>query len=1019
MRLPSLAIDHHQFSSVIILLLVLSGVVSFLTMPRSEDPQVQPAGTTIAVIYPGANPSDMEELVVDPIEEVIHELEDLKELIGIAEDGLAVVSVEFEAGCDADEKYADVVQKVNSVRTTLPAGILRLELTKWSITDVNILQLALISSTASMDLLEREAEILKKNLERKAGVKGVEFWAVPDMHVCVSVDLDRLGRLNIPLSRVMGAIESAAQNVPGGYLDMGGQRFNIRTSGSYRSIDDIAATVINASEGRFLYLRDVARVVQGQADPQYLARFNGERAIYITVRQKPGTNIFTVNDALKPAIREFESQLPDGIRLEKVFDQSGSVATRLNGFFLNLLQGLVLVGIVVFLAVSVRAAILVMLVIPISILIATGFVDLSGMGLQQMTISGMVIALGLLVDNAIVVTENISRFIKQGHDRKSAAVLGTGQIGWPVVSSTATTVLAFVPMMMMGDVTGDFIRSMPVTVVYTLTASLLISLTLTPYLSSRFLPAVPAGESVLRRALEKFIDSRYLGALRFALAHPRIVVASAVLTLIISLSLFPLIGVSFFPKAEKPQFLINIDTPKGTSLEKTDRVARQVESVLRQYPEIRSIAVSVGHGNPRIYYNTVPKETRSTHAQLFVTLGKYQTEEFNSLLDRLRRDFESIAGAKIEAKEFEQGPPVEAPIAIRITGEDLQVLKERAAEVEGIIRGVSGTININNPLSTEKTDLQVKIDREKAGLLGVPLIEIDRAVRAGIAGLPAGSYRDKSGKEYDIVLRLPVRESPEFTDLERIMVSSVTGRQIPLSAVTSIGFVASPIQITHYNMERNVTVTADVVGDLSVEGATRQVVEGVQRLAWPKGYRFSVGGERESRQESFGGMAKAILIAMLGIFGVLVLQFRSYKQPLIIFSAIPLAVIGSILALLITGYSFSFTAFIGLTSLVGIVVNNSILLVDYTNILRREGRALQPALIEAGRTRLIPIVLTTLTTVGGLLPLTLSGGTVYAPMGWTIIGGLLFSTFLTLIVVPVLYELYTSGEIRTAEKAGA
>jgi multidrug efflux pump subunit AcrB len=354
---------------------------------------------------------------------------------------------------------------------------------------------------------------------------------------------------------------------------------------------------------------------------------------------------------------------------------------------------------------------------------------------------------------------------------------------------------------------------------------------------------------------------------------------------------------------------------------------------------------------------------------------------------------------------------VEAPVAIRLIGDNLEMLELIARDVEGMIESAPATTNINNPLGTSKTNLHININRAKAGMLGVNLADIDLAVRTAMAGLPISQYNDEEGKKYDIVVRLPFDGKPAVADLDRVYVSSISGAQVPLKQVASVEFRAAPMVIDHFNLERSVTLTADMIGNASVDKATQSVVSQLEQYNWPKGYRYYVAGEFESREESFGGMGRAVTIALVAIIAVLVLQFRSYTQPLIVFAAIPLAVIGSILALLITRNTFSFTAFIGLTSLVGIVINNSIILVDYTNQRRRDGKDLVVALEEAGETRFIPIVLTTATTVGGLLPLTLAGGSMWAPMGWTIIGGLICSTFLTLIIVPVLYKLFTRNVI--------
>jgi multidrug efflux pump subunit AcrB len=1011
MSLAKLAVENRQFTNIVLLLLVAFGIVSFITMPRSEDPQVSPAGTTVVVIYPGANPADMEELVVEPVEEAINELEDIKELTSTAEDGLAVIAVEFTSGSDPDEKYSDVVQKVNSVRTSLPENILSLDMTKWSISDVNILQIALVSDVASYRRLEQEAEDLKKLFEKSFGVKRVQTWAFPEQQIRVELDFERMAKMYVPLDRVFGLLESENQNIPGGYLDVGPRRFNIQTSGSFKSIEDIRNVIVQSNEGHIIHLKDIADVHFSYGDEQYIARVNGRRAVLVTVQQKEGTNIFRVIKALKEKTAGFAATLPSTVKMATVFDQSQSVSYRLNNFFINLLQGLVLVGLVMLLGVGVRAAAIVVAVIPFSILIGIGGIDISNYGLQQMTIAGLVIALGLLVDNAIVVTENIARFMRLGYDRKTAAFTGTSQVSWAIVSATATTVLAFVPMMAMQNITGDFIRSMPLTVVYTLSASLLLSLSLTPYLSYKFLNVSPdKKESYIRRKLDWIIEKYYRKTLDYALEKPKRILLLALFIFLISLAMFPLVGISFFPKAEKPQFIINVNSPEGTNLQKTDETVRFIEKILAQRREVELFASNIGHGNPRIYYNIVPENEKSSHAQIFVQLTKNDLATLERIVHKLRTTFADLPGVKIEVKEFEQGPPVEAPVAIRVMGDNLDRLREIAVDVERIVASTAGTINIKNPLATTKTDMQVKINREKAGMFGVPLINIDRAVRTGLAGMPVSSYRDEEGKEYDIVIRSPFAGRPDLSLFDKIYVSSLTGAHIPLKQLASLEFKATSMVINHYNMNRNVTVTADVAGTYSVNKVTQSIIQRLDAYPFPKGYRYGVGGELESREESFGGMSKSILVALFGIFAVLVLQFRSYGQPLIVFSAIPLAIIGSIFALLLTGNSFSFTAFIGLTSLVGIVVNNSIILIDYTNQLKREGKEFLAALKEAGETRFVPILLTTATTVGGLLPLTLRGGTLWAPMGWTVIGGLLVSTFLTLIIVPVLYSLLPGKE---------
>ncbi|MBN1755739.1 efflux RND transporter permease subunit [bacterium] len=1006
MNIPRFAIENRQFTIIFICILLFSGIASFITMPKSEDPMVQPPGTTVIVVYPGANSFDLEQLVLEPLESAINELEDINHLESYAFDGLAYINVEFESKTDANEKYDEVSQKVNGVRSELPDDLSHLEIIAWTISDVHILQLALCSESASYRELEKKAETIKREMEKVPGVMKVGLWAIPEQQVQVFLDLPKLGVLKIPLNQVLGAIQEANANIPGGYVELGSKRFNVETSGPYRSLEEIENTVIQAGGAKIVQLKEVAKVSMGYESDPYHARLNGQRCVFITAAQKPGSNIFKIFRGLRPVIGRFEKNLPSSMALQVVFDQSQSVSYRIQGFFWNLIQGIILVGVVIFLAVGVRASSVVMTAIPTSILIAIGFVDLTGYGLQQVSIAGLVIALGLLVDNAIVVTENSTRFMRLGSGPKEAVIAGTSEVAWALASATATTVFAFIPIILISDKTGDFIRSLPVTVVYTLSASLLISLVLTPFLTQKYVRVTGATrETWFRKKLNIFIEKRYRQVLGYSLDHPWRTILIALFLFLTSLGLSPLVGVSFFPKAEKPQFFVNIDLPQGSSMAQTDSLAREIEADLLARPEIKTVAANIGHGNPRLYYNIMTSRKKSSHAQLFVELNTRDKGVYERLVVSLRDTYRALPGARIRVRELEQGPPIIAPIHVRLLGDDYAVLKRISTEIEGIVAGQEGTINVQNPLSSGRTDLKININREKAGMLGVPLSEIDRTVRLSLVGLPITEFRDRNGKSYPLIVKSSPDSALNIENLKRVYVTSLAGRLIPISQLATIEFSESPLEISHYFSERNVAITADVARGFSTDLLTRNIIRELDEYPWPDGYRYSMGGEMEERIASFGGLFKAIIIAIIAIFAILVLQFRSFRQPLIVFMAVPLALIGSILALLVTGNSFSFMAFVGLTSLVGIVVNNSIILVDYTNQLRRTGMNIEAALKSAGETRFTPILLTTATTIGGLLPLTLQGGSIWAPMGWAIIGGLTTSTLLTLIVVPVLYRL--------------
>jgi multidrug efflux pump subunit AcrB len=1020
MKLPRLAIDNYIFTLVVCAVLIITGILSYINMPRTENPTVFIPGASIIAIYPGASPGDLEELIAIPIEEAINELEDIRRVNTYLWNGIASINVEFEFGTDAMEKYDDVVSRVNDVKSKLPKEIIDLSTFRWSSADVAIMQLALVSESVSYAELDRLSESLKRKLERSFGVKKVEVHALPKQEIRVSVDMEKMAQMNITLDRVINSISSYNANIPGGSIKLSDRSFNIQTSGSYEDIEDIRNTVVNSYLGRIVHLKDIASVHFAYEDQQYIARYNNQKAVFISVEQIPEINIFKISDQLKEKIADFKHTLQEDMSLEMVFDQSKTVTNRIGNFTSNLIQGIILVGIIILLAIGFKSSLIVIIAIPLSIIVGLAAVDYSGFGLQQITIAGLVIALGLLVDNSIVIIENISRFISMGHSPKEAAILGSSEIGWPIVSATVTTLLAFIPIILMPDKAGEFIKSLPVTIIATLSVSLFLALTLTPFLASIILKPSkimqPEGIKTHKRAsglLNRFIEGPYRKTLHFCLRNKFITLGITLAVLGVSVYVFYFhLGKSFFPKAETPQFMVRINLPEGTNLDKTLETTLWVESILDTIPEISHYASNIGRGNPRIYYNLPQKQLSTKFAELYVELNEYKVEQFDRLVDNLRKRFKEYPGAEITIKELEQGSPSDAPIVIYIIGEKIEELQRISEDVEAYVKDSEGALNVENLLNRVQTDIFVNINKDKASMLGVPIHEIDRTVRVALSGATVSKHLDKSGKEYNIVVRMPFAERITLADMDRIYVASLLGKQIPLKQFASIEFKKAPSLITRYNMERNASIQADLMKGYNLDEVMNPVIEKLNNYPFPPGYSYYLAGEIESRNESFGGMKKAIIIAIIAILAVLILQFNSFLQPLIIFSAIPLALIGSIWALYLTNNTFSFTAAVGLISLVGIVVNNSIILVDYTNILRKQGVPLYEAVQKSGEIRFTPIILTTLTTVGGLLPLTLRGGTLWAPMGWTIIGGLLVSTMLTLLIVPVLY----TGLERIVEK---
>jgi multidrug efflux pump subunit AcrB len=1008
MNLAAFSVRRWQFTVVVFAMLAALGGSSLLSIPKAEDPTFPYPNFAIAVVYPGAVPTDLEKLVVDPIEAKLKALDDVKTLKSEMSDGLAVLNIEFIAGTDPDRKYDDVLRELNALRPTLPGDLQSIEVKKFNASNVNILQVALVSDTAPSLTLQELADRLKKRLDTVPGTKDATRWASPAQEVRVSLDLERLAAVGLTPPQVVAAIRATNSNIPAGSVDVGQRKFNVKTTGDYASIAQVEETVVAARGEALVRLRDVAQVELRDSEATHLGRFNGRRAVFVTVAQRDGQNIFQVRQRLEKQLEAFRKELPTSVQLETGFDQARNVSHRLDGFLSDFGLAIALV-LLTLLPLGWRAAVVVMISIPLSLAIGVAALHLTGFSINQLSIVGFVIALGLLVDDSIVVVENITRFLREGHSRREAAVEATRQIAVSVLGCTATLIFAFLPLLFLPGAPGLFIRSMPVAVVFTVLASLFVSLTIIPFLASLMLRKEehPEGNWFLR-ALNRVVDVSYRRVLHGALARPWLTVGVAVTLFAGSVALVPVIGFSLFPKAGLPQFRVTVETPDGSNLGTTDQAVAFVEKQLAGRPEIRAVMANVGQGNPRIYYNVAQTNQKSNTAEIFGTTADLHPPEMALLVSELRGRFARYPGAKIELKEFENGPPLDAPVALRVIGERYDVLEPLAAEVEKLLQETPGTTYVRNPSTDRKADLRVAIDREKAGLQGVALADLDRSVRMGLAGIEVGRYRDERqvDEAYRINVMLPRKEErPTLDALDRVYVPNALGGQVPLAQLSHLELEGSPTRINHYNKERSITLTSDVLPGFNTDKVTRAVLAKVAGMKLPSGYRIVPAGEYESRQESFGGLGSAIIVAAFGVLAVLVLEFRTFRSTAIVASVIPLGIIGGVLALALTGNTLSFTAAIGFIALIGIEVKNSILLVDFTNQLRTKGMGLRQSIEEAGKLRFIPILLTTATALGGLLPLALENSALYSPLAWVIIGGLLSSTLLTRLVTPVVYEL--------------
>jgi multidrug efflux pump subunit AcrB len=949
---------------------------------------------------------DIERLVVDPIEDALNELDDIKRMDSRSLDGVGVIQPEFHWHTDADEKFDEVVREVNRIRDQLPADLASLEVRKAGSGLVNIVQVALVSEDASFRELQRLAEDLRDSIETVPGVRNSEYWAVPAPEVRVALDLERMGRAGVTLGQVEMAVRGENATIPGGAVDVGLRKYNLKTSGGYDSLDEVAETVVASRGGRIVKLRDVADVSWDTAEERYVGRFNGKRAVFVTASAKDRVNVFDVRDGIYQKLDEFERGLPQGVVLERGFDQSRNVSHRLNRLGLDFLIAIGLV-VLTLLPLGLRASAVVMISIPLSLAIGLSLLYFTGFSLNQLSIAGFVLALGLLVDDSIVVVENISRYLRAGYSRFDAAIAATDQIALAVLGCTATLLFAFLPLLFLPEGAGKFIRSLPAAVLYTVLASLLVALTVIPFLASRILrPEGHDGEgNRALKALMSVIHRIYSPALKVALASPRRTLLAALALVTASVALVPLIGVSVFPPADIPQFRITVETPDGASVADTDRALSFVEQELARHPEIKHHFANLGRGNPRVYYNIFPEETNANVAEVFAELHEFDPRRSPQLYEALRGKFAGYPGARILVESFQNGPPINAPIEVAITGPDLAQLRELAARAEAVIEATPGTRDVDNPQSRQRTDLDLRIDTQKAALLGVAPIDVDRTVRAAIAGLGVGKFREPDGDEFDITLRLPMQGRQTLDALGLIEVASASGQPVPLRQLSAPQFSSAASVIQRHDREREVLISAYPKAGYNTGKVNREVFKRLAAMERPPGYNLRVGGEAEARKESFGGIGTAVLVAVFGILAVLILEFGSFRSMLIVAGVIPLGVAGGLVALLLSGYTLSFTAMIGFVALIGIEIKNSILLVDFTNQMREQGVGLDEAITRAGEIRFLPILLTSATAIGGLLPLAVQGSGLYSPLAIVIIGGLVSSTLLGRLVTPVMYKM--------------
>lgn len=1009
MKLAEIAIRKWQLTLVLFALLSALGVSAFLSVPRAVDPHFPLPVVVVTAIQPGADAADMEQTVAKPIEELMQGLEDVKEIVSSSNDGVTVIRAEFDWSGDPDQYFNDTVREVTAIRNRLPADLASLDFKKMRTTNASVLQVALVSDSASWRRMDKYARDISEAFSRYADVREASVYGLSAPEVTVAVNAGRLAELRMPASSIADALRLGGADVASGSVNSGTRRFNVEAGGAFHDLETIRNLPLRTSDGTIMRIGDVADVHWGAEEARTRVYHNGHRAVFITANQKAGTDATKLRNQLMDELATQEKFLPPDIHATVEFDQSRDISKRLRELARDFSIALFLV-LLTLLPLGVRAAAIVMVSIPLSLASGLLAIYATGYNFSQLVVAGFILSLGLLVDDSIVVIENIARHLRMGKARAQAAIDATGEIGKAVMGSTGVLIFAFFPMLFLPEGAGKFTQSFIFAIIFTVTSSLVISLTIIPFLASRILPRDQEehGNRLLQWLMHN-IDRFYRPVLHRALEMPRRTVWGALALTLGAFLLVPVLGFSLFPNADASYFRVTVTAEQGTSLDETGRIVRQVSQILAKEPSIKVRAENVGRHNPSVFYNSFDTAETSTAGEVLAIMDEWHGEKSMAMVERLRSQFEKISGARIKLQLFQNGAPLNNPVEFRVVGPDLNVLKQLAVKVEQVLHDTPGARDVVNPVATDRIDLDMNVNDAKAALLDIQAGVPRRAIRLALNGEKAGTFRDTEGDSYPVTVRLPLDNTQPVSALDKIYVPTRSGAAVPLSEITHPTLEAAPPLITRRNLERVVEVSSQLQPGYIPGEVTKAAKDRLDKLKLPLGYRIAVGGEAEKINDTFSGFGPIILVALFCIFAILVWEFGRFREALVVAGVIPLGTFGGLIGLLVTGNNLSFLAVIGFVALIGIEIKNSILLVDFTSQLRERGLALRDAIEQAGEVRFLPVLLTSVTAIGGLLPLALFGGSLYGPLAIVLIGGLISSTLLSRIVTPAMYLLVVRG----------
>lgn len=1024
MKIADISIKQPIFITMVIVALVVVGVLSYSRLGVDLMPDISLPIVAVTIANPGVGPEEMESQVSKPIEDVLSTINGVDKINSTSAEGVSVILVTFVLEKDAQLAATEVREKVAAIRNTLPREIIEPIINKFDPSASPIISFAILSKSGKMSLPEVRSfvdDTIKTQIQQVDGVGSVDLIGGLEREIQVEVDLDKMNAQGISIAQVTQAIRGENLNLPAGRVTEKSQDFLIRTKAEFSSLREMQDIVVANVGGQSVYLKDIAIVKDGFKTKRTISRINGQECVSLVVQKQSGTNTVKVADQVNRMIAGIRAANPD-LDVRTATDSSLMIKDSRDEVIRSLILGILFAGLVVLFSFGdLRNTLITVAGLPVCIIATFAVMSALGYTVNIITLLALSLSVGLLIDDAIVVRENIFRHMeKLGQDPRNAASDGTSEVGLAVTATTLTIVAVFLPVAFTTGIAGKFFRQFGVTVAAAVLISLFEAFTFAPMLSAHFFKKVEKShkktlssrfQDLVSKIYEK-LGNNYRPLLRWALKHRKTMVAATTAVFLLSAYLFTVVGTGGTPHGERPEFNLQIQTASGSSLEQTDKIVKSIEKILNEQSEIGDIATVVGS-----------TDGSSDVASINVKL-KIQTKEARGYQDKLRPLVEDIPGAAITFQEsVSMGGAAFAsmqqlPIQINLKGTDLAGLTAASEDVKLALQNINGLVDVNSDLRPPKPEFQIQIDRNRASRLGTGTAQIASLMRSFVDGDLASRYREAE-KLVDIRVRASEDVRFNLERLSRVYLPTMKGGSITLDRVASLQTVNGPTQIKRANRTRQIVIGANILRGRALNEITQKVNAALSAIQFPKGITYEFGGQVEQNQRMFASLFLALGLAVVFVYMVLASQFGSFVQPFVIMLALPLSIIGAVLGLLLANKLFDMVAFIGLIMLMGLVTKNSILLIDYTNTLRKRGLKRFEAIIEAGSTRLRPILMTTLAMILGMIPVAAGLGTsssFRAGIGYTIIGGLISSTVLTLVVVPVVYSILDDIALKLRRK---